>query len=137
VSPRLKMISSARQEGRWSHTWSHVASRGSRPSGNVSTRRLEHPHRPAPGNSIAAWLWGSPHSISRFPVRTTGDLRAASPQERAEALKARAAMIERSSYVFPERITARLGPAASPETIALVQHSTTTQSLCAFAELAT
>jgi len=80
---------------------------------------------------------GVRHSISRFPVRTTGDLRAASPQERAEALKARAAMIERSSYVFPERITARLGPAASPETIALVQHSTTTQSLCAFAELAT
>src|SRR5690348_9433335 len=49
--------------------------------------------------------------------------RAVSPEERAQALKARAAMIERGSYAFGERVSALLAAAASPETIALVQQT--------------
>ena len=64
-----------------------------------------------------------PGRIDRAIFTGTSIARAASPEERAQALKARAAMIERGSYAFGERVSALLAAAASPETIALVQQT--------------
>jgi pimeloyl-ACP methyl ester carboxylesterase len=47
----------------------------------------------------------------------------ASPEERAQSVAARAQMIARGGYAFGERVAALLGSAASPATIALVQHT--------------
>jgi 3-oxoadipate enol-lactonase len=64
-----------------------------------------------------------PGRMSRAVFTGTSVARTASPEERTQALKARAAMIERGSYAFGERVAALLGSAASPETIILVQHT--------------
>src|SRR5246127_2135921 len=64
-----------------------------------------------------------PGRMSRAVFTGTSVARTASPEERTQALKARAAMIERGSYAFGERVAALLGSAASPETIVLVQHT--------------
>src|SRR5262249_49551434 len=45
------------------------------------------------------------------------------PVERDQSLAARAAMITRGGYGFSDRAVALLGSAASPETVALVQHT--------------
>ena len=63
-----------------------------------------------------------PGRIARAIFTGTSIARAASPEKRAQALKARAAMIERGSYAFGERVSALLGAAAS-RTIALVQQT--------------
>jgi pimeloyl-ACP methyl ester carboxylesterase len=64
-----------------------------------------------------------PGRIGRAIFTGTSIARAASAEEQAQALKARAAMIERGCYAFGERVSALLGAAASPETIALVQQT--------------
>jgi pimeloyl-ACP methyl ester carboxylesterase len=46
-----------------------------------------------------------------------------SPEERAQSVEARARMIARGGFGFGERVAALLGSAASPATIALVQHT--------------
>jgi pimeloyl-ACP methyl ester carboxylesterase len=76
------------------------------------------------GTRVAqSFAYHYPGRIDRAIFTGTSIARAASPEERAQALKARAAMIERGSYAFGERVSALLAAAASPETIALVQQT--------------
>lgn len=46
-----------------------------------------------------------------------------SPAEQARSIEGRAAMIAAGAYAFGDRVAALLGSAASPETVALVQHT--------------
>ena len=76
------------------------------------------------GTRIAqSFAYHYPGRIDRAIFTGTSIARAASAEEQAQALKARAAMIERGCCAFGERVSALLGAAASPETIALVQHT--------------
>jgi pimeloyl-ACP methyl ester carboxylesterase len=77
-----------------------------------------------------------PGRMSRAVFTGTSVARTASPEERTQALKARAAMIERGSYAFGERVAALLGSAASPETIVLVQHTLRATSPAGFMQAA-
>ena len=56
-------------------------------------------------------------------LSSPGVARDRSPEERAGSVAARAQMIERGGYGFGDRVAALLGSAASPETVALVQHT--------------
>jgi pimeloyl-ACP methyl ester carboxylesterase len=64
-----------------------------------------------------------PGRIGRAVFTGTSVAQSRSPEERARDLEARARMIERGGYGFGERASALLGSAASPETVALVQHT--------------
>ena len=64
-----------------------------------------------------------PGRIGRAVFTGTSIARDHSPEERARSVAARAQMIERGGYGFGERVAALLGSAASPETVALVQHT--------------
>jgi pimeloyl-ACP methyl ester carboxylesterase len=64
-----------------------------------------------------------PGRIGRAVFTGTLVAKATSPEERAQALEARARMIERGGYGFGERVEALIGSAASAETVALVQHT--------------
>ena len=76
------------------------------------------------GTRVAqSYAYHYPGRIGRAVFTGTSLARAAPPEERAQALRARAAMIERGGYGFGERVAALLGAAASPQTIALVQHT--------------
>jgi pimeloyl-ACP methyl ester carboxylesterase len=76
------------------------------------------------GTSVAqSFAYHYPDRIGRAVFTGTSVAWPTTLDERAQALKARAAMIERGSYGFGERVTALLGSAASPQTIALVQHT--------------
>ena len=76
------------------------------------------------GTRVAqSYAYRYPGRIGRAVFTGTSLARAAPPEERAQALRARASMIERGGYGFGERVTALVGSAASPETIALVQHT--------------
>jgi pimeloyl-ACP methyl ester carboxylesterase len=76
------------------------------------------------GTRVAqSFAYHYPNRIRRAVFTGTSVARPSTLTERAQALEARAAMIERGSYGFGERVTALLGSAASPRTIALVQHT--------------
>jgi len=76
------------------------------------------------GTSVAqSFAYHYPDRIGRAVFTGTSVAWPTTLDERAQALKARAAMIERGSYGFGERVTALLGSAASRQTIALVQHT--------------
>ena len=76
------------------------------------------------GTRVAqSYAYHYPGRIGRAVFTGTSLARAAPPEERAQALRARASMIERGGYGFGERVTALVGSAASPETIALEQHT--------------
>jgi pimeloyl-ACP methyl ester carboxylesterase len=64
-----------------------------------------------------------PGQIGRAVFTGTSIARERSPEERARSVAARAQMIERGGYGFGERVVALLGSTASPETVALVQHT--------------
>jgi pimeloyl-ACP methyl ester carboxylesterase len=64
-----------------------------------------------------------PGRIGRAVFTGTLIARETSPEERAQALEARARMVERGGYGFGERVSALLGSAASAATVALVQHT--------------
>ena len=72
---------------------------------------------------VQSFAYHYPGRIDRAIFTGTSIARATSPEERAQALKPRAAMIQRGGYAFGERVSALLGAAASPETIALVQQT--------------
>ena len=63
-----------------------------------------------------------PGRISRA-VFTGTSLSQESSDDRVRGLAARAKMIERGAYAFGERAAALVGPAASAETLALIQHN--------------
>src|SRR5262249_23460742 len=66
------------------------------------------------GTRVAqSYAYPSPGRIGRAVLTGTSLARAAPPEERAQALRARAAMIERGGYGFGERVAALLGTAAS------------------------
>jgi pimeloyl-ACP methyl ester carboxylesterase len=76
------------------------------------------------GTRVAqSYAYHYPGRIGGAVFTGTSVARAVPPEERAQALRARAAMIECGGYGFGERVAALLGAAASPETIALVQHT--------------
>jgi pimeloyl-ACP methyl ester carboxylesterase len=76
------------------------------------------------GTSVAqSFAYRHPGRIKRAVFTGTSVTRPTTPDQRAQALEARAAMISRGSYGFGERAAALLGSAASPQTIALVQHT--------------
>jgi pimeloyl-ACP methyl ester carboxylesterase len=64
-----------------------------------------------------------PGRIGHAIFTGTSVARPTTPDERIQALKAREAMIEPGGYAFGERVAALLGSTASPQTIALVQHT--------------
>jgi len=64
-----------------------------------------------------------PSRIEHAIFTGTSVARSTTPDERAPTLISRAAMIERGSYAFGERVSALLGSTASPQTITLVQHT--------------
>jgi pimeloyl-ACP methyl ester carboxylesterase len=76
------------------------------------------------GTRVAqSYAYHYPGRIGRAVFTGTSLARAAPPEERAQALRARAAMIECGGYGFGERVAALLGATASPQTIAVVQHT--------------
>ena len=76
------------------------------------------------GTRVAqSYAYHYPGRIGRAVFTGTSVARAAPPEERAQALRARAAMIECGGYGFGERVAALLGAKASPQTIAVVQHT--------------
>ena len=77
----------------------------------------------SPPASRRVYAYHYPGRIGRAVFTGTSLARAAPPEERAQALRARAAMIECGGYGFGERVAALLGAAASPQTIAVVQHT--------------
>jgi pimeloyl-ACP methyl ester carboxylesterase len=64
-----------------------------------------------------------PGRIGRAVFTGTSLAAGASPEARARALEARAQTIARGGYGFGERVAALLGSAATPKTVALVQHT--------------
>jgi pimeloyl-ACP methyl ester carboxylesterase len=64
-----------------------------------------------------------PGRIGRAIFTGASIARPNTPDDRAEALRARAAMIARGGYGFSERVSALLASAASPQTITLVQQT--------------
>jgi pimeloyl-ACP methyl ester carboxylesterase len=64
-----------------------------------------------------------PGRIGRAVFTGTSVARAATREERAQSLAARARMIARGGYGFGERAAALVGSAASEETVALVRHT--------------
>jgi pimeloyl-ACP methyl ester carboxylesterase len=77
-----------------------------------------------------------PGRIRRAVFTGTSVAQPITPDERAQALNARAAMIKRGSYGFGERVAALLGSAASPQTIALVQHTLRATNVAGFMQAA-
>jgi pimeloyl-ACP methyl ester carboxylesterase len=76
------------------------------------------------GTRVAqCFAYRHPGRIGRAVFTGTSVARDRSPEERAGSVAARAQMIERGGYGFGERVAALLGLAASPETMALVQHT--------------
>ena len=89
------------------------------------------------GTRVAqSYAYHYPGRIGRAVFTGTSLARAAPPEERAPALRARAAMIERGGYGFGERVAALLGTAASPQTIALVQHTLRATNPAGFMQVA-
>jgi pimeloyl-ACP methyl ester carboxylesterase len=64
-----------------------------------------------------------PGRIGRVVFTGTSIARDLPPDERARSVAARAQMIASGGYGFGERVAALLGSAASPQTVALVQHT--------------
>ena len=64
-----------------------------------------------------------PGRIGRAIFTGASSARPNTPDDRAEALRARAAMTARGGYGFSERVSALLASAASPQTITLVQQT--------------
>jgi len=76
------------------------------------------------GTRVAqSFAYHHPGRIARAVFTGTLIARDRSPEERARGVAVRAQMIERGGYGFGERVAALLGSAASPETVALVQHT--------------
>ena len=76
------------------------------------------------GSRIAQCVaWFHPGRITRMMLTGTAiGQRAMPPDDRARLLAARAAQVASGGYGFGERVAALLGPAASADTVALVQH---------------
>lgn len=64
-----------------------------------------------------------PGRIGRAVFTGTSVARGMTPEERAQSVAARAQMVASGGWGFGERVRALLGSAASPETVALVQHT--------------
>jgi pimeloyl-ACP methyl ester carboxylesterase len=85
------------------------------------------------GTSVAqSFAYHYPGRVGRAVFTGTSIAWPTSPKEREQALKMRAAMIEGGSYAFAERVAALLGSVATPEAVALVQHTLRATNLAGF-----
>jgi pimeloyl-ACP methyl ester carboxylesterase len=76
------------------------------------------------GSAVAQrFAYYHPGRIARAIFTGTSVAHPLTADDRAQILRARAAMIKSGGYGFGERVTALLGSAASPQTIALVQQT--------------
>jgi pimeloyl-ACP methyl ester carboxylesterase len=64
-----------------------------------------------------------PGRIRRAIFTGTSVVRSTTTEDRAQTLRARAAMVASGGYGFGERVSALVGSAASPQTIALIQQT--------------